>query len=226
MGDMDIIERELRLAARALGRAGLVHAYGHCSRRLDDDHFLVCAPRPMGIIAPGEPGTVVAIEGPLPAGVLGEVRVHQAVYRRRRAVGAICRIMPPAIMALSVLRRTPLPRHGFGAYFAPAPPLWDDPRLLRDDDLATQLAAALGEAKAIVMRANGAVVVGENLAEAVTLSWFLEEAARLETQLAAMGADDDSSCLSSAETEARQVTSGGVYERMWDYLTEGDPEKN
>ena len=45
-------ERVLRIAARALGRHGLAHAYGHCSVRLDAAHFLVCAPRPMALIAP------------------------------------------------------------------------------------------------------------------------------------------------------------------------------
>lgn len=226
MSALDNPNRQLRLAARALGRAGLVHAYGHCSLRLDADHFLVCAPRPMGVIGVGEPGTVLATTGPLPAGVLGEVRIHQALYRRRPEVGAITRIMPPQLMALSVLRRTPRPRHGFGAYFAPGPPLWDDPRLLRDDDLANRLAGQMGSANAIVMRANGAVVAGGDLREALALSWFLEEAARMETTLAAMHADDDSTLLSADETAARQVTSGGVYERMWDYLTAGDPERD
>jgi hypothetical protein len=70
-------ERRVRLAARALARHGLVHAYGHCSERLDANHFLVCAARPMGLIAAGEPGVIVPVVGPLPDGVLGEVRIHQ-----------------------------------------------------------------------------------------------------------------------------------------------------
>jgi HCOMODA/2-hydroxy-3-carboxy-muconic semialdehyde decarboxylase len=40
-------------------------------------------------------------------GVLGEVRIHQRIYARRPDVGAICRIMPPILMSLSVLRITP-----------------------------------------------------------------------------------------------------------------------
>ncbi|MGQ0620631.1 MAG: class II aldolase/adducin family protein [Panacagrimonas sp.] len=217
-------QRELRLAARALARGNLVHAYGHCSMRIDDRHFLVCAPKPMGTILPGEPGTVVPISGALPDGVLGEVRIHQAIYASRPDVGAICRIMPPQIGLLALLRRTPRPRHGFGAYFAPGPALWDDPRLLRDDTAAAQLAETLGVGKAIVMRANGAVVVGADLTEAVALSWFLEEAARVEVGLMQMGHDGDHTLLTADETVARQVTAGRVYERMCEYLTHGDPE--
>jgi HCOMODA/2-hydroxy-3-carboxy-muconic semialdehyde decarboxylase len=87
----DARERLVRRAARALGNAGLVTAYGHCSARIDATTFLVCAPQPMGMIAAGEPGTVVSVEGPLPEGVLGEVRIHQQVYRRRPDVGGIAR---------------------------------------------------------------------------------------------------------------------------------------
>lgn len=218
------IQRELRLAARGLARGNLVHAYGHCSTRLDKQSFLVCAPKPMGTILPGEAGTQVPVSGALPEGVLGEVRIHQAIYRRRPDVGAICRIMPPQLGLLALLRRTPRPRHGFGAYFAPGPTLWEDPRLLRDDAAADRLAAQLGAGNAIVMRANGAVVVGATLVEAVALSWFLEEAARVEIGLAQLRADGDETLLTPEETLARQVTAGRVYERMWEYLTHGDPE--
>jgi HCOMODA/2-hydroxy-3-carboxy-muconic semialdehyde decarboxylase len=218
------VQRQVRLAARALARGNLVHAYGHCSARIDAGSFLVCAARPMGTIAAGEPGTRVPVDGPLPDGVLGEVRIHQAIYRARPEVGAVCRIMPPQTVLLSLLRRTPLPRHGFGAYFAPSPPLWDDPRLLRDDAAAARLAATLGAAKAIVMRANGAVTVGADLVEAVALAWFLEEAARVETGVIGLRADGPETLLSEEETIARQVTAGRVYERMWEFLTHGDPE--
>lgn len=217
-------QRELRVAARALARGNLVHAYGHCSRRLGVDEFLVCAAKPMGTILPGEPGTVVPVTGALPDGVLGEVRIHQAIYARRPEIGAICRIMPPQIGLLALLRRTPRPRHGFGAYFAPHPALWEDPRLLRDDAAAGLLADALGTGKAIVMRANGAVVAGESLVEAVALSWFLEEAARVEVGLMQMNQDGEHTLLTAGETTARQVTAGRVYERMWEYLSFGDPE--
>ncbi len=221
-------ERALRQAARALGRSGLVHAYGHCSVRLDAEHFLVCTAKPMGALLPTDTGTVVRTSGPLPDGVLGEVRIHQQVYARRAEVGAICRIMPPQTGLLALLKRTPRARHGFGAYFAKpdgsGPELWDDPRLLRDDAAAARLADTLGAGNALVMRANGAVVVGANLIEAVALSWFLEEAARVETGLMNLGQDGDHTLLTRDETIARQVVAGRVYERMWEHLTFGDPE--
>jgi HCOMODA/2-hydroxy-3-carboxy-muconic semialdehyde decarboxylase len=210
------IERQVQMAARALAGAGLVHAYGHCTARLDDDNFLVCAALPMGRIT-DEPGTVVPIDGPLPEGVLGEVRIHREIYRRRADIGGICRFMSPALMALSVAGVVPVPRHGIGAYFDRIT-LWDDPRLVRNDEAAERLADSLGENGAVVMRGNGAVVAGTSLPQAVTLAWFLEDAARIERDVRAMGLEA-SAWLDDDEIAARQVWSGGVVERMWHHLT-------
>jgi HCOMODA/2-hydroxy-3-carboxy-muconic semialdehyde decarboxylase len=187
--------------------------------RLDAAHFLVCAPCSMGLVGDA-PGTVCPVDGPLPEGVLGEVRVHQQVYARRADVGAVCRIMPPAVVALSTQGLVPRPRHGIGAYFDRLP-LWPDPRLLRNDQAAAELAVMLGDAPATVMRGNGAVVAGETIQQAVTLAWFLEDAARIERDIRAMGFAAESGLLDEDEIAARQVWAGGVVERMWDYLTAG-----
>jgi HCOMODA/2-hydroxy-3-carboxy-muconic semialdehyde decarboxylase len=215
-------QRRVRIAARALGHARLAHAYGHCSLRLDDGHFLVCAPRPMALVAPGEPGCVVPVDGPLPEGVLGEVRIHQQIYRRRPDVGGIARFQSPRLMTLSTLDLSPSPRHGFGAYFAPSVPLWSDPRLLRNDSSAQALATQLGTSSAIVMRGNGAVTVARTLENAVVLAWYLEDAARVELEVRACGLAGQ--VLSADEARDRAITDGRLFERMWDYLSAGDPE--
>lgn len=220
----EAIQRTLRIAARALGKAGLAHAYGHCSVRLDSGHFLVCAPEPMLTIEPGEPGTVVATEGELPEGVLGEVRIHQQIYLRRPGIGAVCRIMPPRIMSLSTQGVSPLLRHGLSAYFSGGVPLWEDPRLLRDDTSARDLVQFMADSRAVIMRGNGAVVVGETIEQAVTYSWFLEDTARIEMDIRTMGFPVEGGQLSASELADRQVTTGRVYERMWRFLTAGDPE--
>lgn len=207
-----------------MARAGLVHAYGHCSVRLDDKHCLVTAPRPLGLLGVDEPGDMVSLREPLPEGVLGEVRIHQAIYRRRNDVEAICRITPPTVVTLSTMGVTPRARHGFGAYFAPAPPLWASPALVRDDPSAEGVASALGDqAPAIVLRGNGAVVTGSSLMQAVVLAWYLEDAARVELAVRQAKAEADGE-LTPEEAAQRAIWHGGIAERMWDYLTHGDPE--
>jgi HCOMODA/2-hydroxy-3-carboxy-muconic semialdehyde decarboxylase len=177
----------------------------------------------MGRIGVGEPGTVVRIDAPLPSGVLGEVRIHQQIYKRRPDVGGVCRVMPPHTVALSTLRVVPSPRHGVGAFNASCQ-FWEDPRLLRDDTLAGELASKLGDRPSIVMRANGAVTVGPNIEMAVGFAWCLEDAARIETIVRSFAGQTHWGRLSNEEIDARQVSSGAVFERLWDYLAGDDPE--
>lgn len=215
----------VRKAARALGRNGLAHAYGHVSARIDAERFLVCAPMPMGLVPEGEEGTIVPIDGPLPDGVLGEVRIHREIYKRRPEIGGVTRSMPPKLMSLSTLRRTPKPRHGFGAYFYPQIPLWDDPILIRNDAAAEELAMQMGANSAIMMRGNGLVTAGATLEEAVVRAWYAEDAARVELEVsAAQMPEDQPAFFDEATAVARAVWGGQILERMWDYLTFGDPE--
>jgi HCOMODA/2-hydroxy-3-carboxy-muconic semialdehyde decarboxylase len=227
--DHQDIQIRVRKAARALAGAGLVHAYGHCSQRIDDKSFLVCAPKPMRLIAPGEAGDVVPIDGALPDGVLGEVRIHQAIYRLRPDVGGVARTMPPNAMSLSTLGLTPKARHGFGAYFYPSAPLWDDPLLVRNDQAAVGVAETLGGARAVVMRGNGVVSAGDDIEQAVVFAWFLEDAARAEWQVlhaegAIQAGKAEEIYFSAEQAEIRAVGTGRIYERMWEFLTHGDPE--
>jgi HCOMODA/2-hydroxy-3-carboxy-muconic semialdehyde decarboxylase len=219
------LARRVRIAGRALARAGLVSAYGHCSARIDDGHFIVSPPRPLGLVAREEPCIEVATDQPLPPGAAGEVRIHQAVYRRRPEVSGICRAQPPNTMTLSVARITPRARHGFSSYFAPAPPLWDDPALVRDDASASRVAEALRDGPAIVLRGNGALTVGTTIEEATVLCWFLEDSARVELDLRKIAnSGAPLSELSAAEATRRATWEGALLDRMWAYLIRDDPE--
>jgi len=217
-------QRRVRLAARALARHNLVHAYGHVSAKLDQNNFLVCAPKPMGLIEEGENSDIVPIDGPLPAKVLGEVRCHQRIYAARPDVGGICRVFPRNVLTLSTFQRTPKARIGFGSYFHPQPPLWDDPLLIRSDEQAVAFADQLGNARAIVMRGNGAVCVAPSIEESIVMAFYLEESAG--TELAVMAADStgNSVCFTEEQAAIRATGSGRIYERLWEYLIAGDPE--
>lgn len=218
------VQRLVRVMARALGRAGLSNAYGHCSVRLDAEYFLVCAARPMGTILPGEPGTEVPIEGPLPPGVLGEVRLHQQIYRRRPDIGAVCRFLSPNVLTLGSLGRSLRSRNGFGSYFHPEAPFWTDARLVRNDQLAEGAIACMGQSPALILNVNGAVVAAQTPARALALAWNLEEAARVELAVLQAGLEDRAPVLSDETARARAIWDGAIAERMWDYLTDGDPE--
>ena len=216
----------VRLAARGAARHGLVTAYGHVSARLDDRHFLVSAPQPLGTIASRDPGIVVSLDEPnLPDGVLQEVRLHREVYRRRPDVGGVCRILSPSVLALSALGKTARALTGVGAYFAPSPPLWHDPQLIRDDQKAIEVSALLADQAAIVMRGNGAVTVGSSIEEALTMAVYLEDASKFELSLLAASVSGSGVIEFTQEESAKRATkAGGLVERMWHYLCYEDPE--
>ncbi|MSQ70638.1 MAG: class II aldolase/adducin family protein [Betaproteobacteria bacterium] len=214
----------VRKLARAMARGGLVNAYGHCSLRLDEHSFLVCAPKPMGLIKPGEPGTVVPVEGPLPEGVLGEVRMHQQVYKRRPDAKAIARFLSPNVLALAAMGLTPKARHGFGSYFYPQVPFWADPGLIRNEPAAIGVAETMGKAPGVVVAINGAVTAGETVEQALTLAWFLEDAARVELAVLAAGMAEKAPRMNEEQAKNRATWQGRIAERMWEDLTAGDPE--
>lgn len=215
------LSQRIRVACRAVGRAGLSHAYGHCSARLDAQSFLVSPAKPLLLVSDRDALVRVAVDAPLPPGALPEVRLHQRIYRCRADVGGIARFQSPKLMSLSTMGRTPEARHGLGSYFAPRAPLWPNPRLARDDASAAAIAAALGSARAVVLRGNGALTVGRTLEEATVLAWFLEDAARVELDVLATGVPG---CVFDPDEAAdRAITAGNLFERMWDWLVAGDP---
>lgn len=212
----------LRLAARAMHRHGLAHAYGHVSARIDEASFLVSPAQPLGTVQPGEQGVVVPLDGELPAGALPEVRIHREIYRNRMEIGGVVRVQPPALMALSTLQETPRALHGLGTYFAPHPPLWPGVALVRDDAQAVKVVEMMGNNAAIVLSGNGCVVAGETLEEAAGLTYFLEDAARLELSVRAAGGKPR--VYTDDEVKARAVKAGMLFERMWHYLCFEDEE--
>ena len=217
--------RGVRLAARAMARHGLAHAYGHVSARIDERHFLVSPPQPLGTVETDDPGVIVALDGNLPDRALPEVRIHREIYRARPGAGGVCRFQSPSVMALSALGETPRALHGLGTYFAPRPPLWPAVQLIRDDESAVAVAALMGENAAIVLRGNGAVTAGETIAEAAALAFYLEDAARIELALLpARAAGDRPREYTADEAAQRAVKAGALIERMWHFLCFGDPE--
>lgn len=221
---MQDLARTVRIAARAIGRAGLAHAYGHCSARVDEDTFLVSPPRPLAMVEPDEDCIRVPIKGALPDGVLGEVRLHQQIYARRPEAGGVVRFMGPNVMVIGALNITPRILHGFGTYFLPQVGIWHDVQLIRDDTKAHGACEAMGQSAGLLMRGNGAVVAGASIEEAAGLAFYLEDMCRIELAVRSSGLSDATPEIPSEEAELRATRSGRIFERMWEHLSVGDPE--
>ncbi|MPV90204.1 class II aldolase/adducin family protein [Georgenia ruanii] len=209
--------RLLAQAGHALARHGLVTAFGHVSTRMDGTTWAITAPLPLGRLTP-EAVQVLDLAAPdLGDGVPREAWIHRAIAHVRPDVGAVCRAQPPTATALAAAGVPVRPLHGQGAFLGPVVPVHDDPRLVREPDAAVRLAETLGAAPAVVMRGNGAVTVGGDVAEAVALMWVLEQSARLTATAAASGTprplDDD-------EQAAWRTVAPELLHRIWNYLNE------
>jgi HCOMODA/2-hydroxy-3-carboxy-muconic semialdehyde decarboxylase len=178
----------------------------------------------MGIIKQGEPGTVVSADAPLPEGVLGEVRMHQQIYKHRAEINAICRFISANVVTLAALGLSPKARHGQGAHFYPQVPFWPDPGLIRNDPAAVGVAQTMGNAPAIVVNINGAVTGAETPQQAVALAVFLEDAAGVELAALYAGLADKAPRMNEEQAKNRATWQGRIAERMWDHLTADDPE--
>jgi HCOMODA/2-hydroxy-3-carboxy-muconic semialdehyde decarboxylase len=122
-------------------------------------------------------------------------------------------------MALGTARRTPRPRHGMGAYFGAGAALVGRPATGARRRTRRRRGRNAGPCNAIVMRGNGAVVAADSLLKATVLTWYLEDAARLELQVLAAGLQDDSVVLDRGRAPARATDSGAIFERMWQFMT-------
>jgi ribulose-5-phosphate 4-epimerase/fuculose-1-phosphate aldolase len=218
---------ELVTANRILAREGVVDSFGHVSIRHPDrpDRYVLSRARAPECIELDDLMEFALDGTPLdPAGrqPYAERFIHGAVYQARDAVGAVVHHHSPAVIPFSVtdVRLSPLMHMcaGIGAVV----PTWDsrtdfgDTNLLvTTQEMGRNLAAALGDRPAILMRGHGAVVAGASLREAVFNSIYLQLNADLQMKARTLGGV---TFLSEGEiAEILRTRSSFTFERAWEY---------
>ena len=179
--------RELIATARGLARAGLVDAFGHVSVRTSNDQALLTPPVPLAwLTADDAPAGLSLGAVALPDKAPKEAWIHIAVYERHTAAGAVCRAQPRAVAAMAALGRVPAALNGHAAMIGPIA-LYPDSRLIRDRQTAESLVSSAGDARAIILRGNGAVTWGGDAREALARMWILERSAELHLRASSAG---------------------------------------
>lgn len=169
---------EVAEAARIIAGAGLVEAFGHVSARTPDG-FMITATRPLGGAGEGDVFKLDA-DGRPPGGAERpvdlplEAPMHAAIYAARPDVSAICRTHSEAAVRAGARGVVPPLLHGL-AGLAGQIALCPRTDLVIDLDAGREVAADLGGADCLLIRANGAVATGGSLAEAVVRARYLEE---------------------------------------------------
>ncbi len=183
------LRQEVASTARLLAAAGLVESFGHVSARTPSG-FLITSTRPLLKATADDVILVeagVAVSGPLRELPL-ETPMHEAIYRARSDVSAICRGHPPATVTWGV-GIDPLPlMHGLGGMAGGrAIRVHPEIELIKSQEAGTAVARTLGEGMSVLLRANGCLSVGADLLEAATRLWFLEERARVVVEARTAG---------------------------------------
>ncbi|MDE0170244.1 MAG: class II aldolase/adducin family protein [bacterium] len=174
---------DVAATARMVASAGLVEAFGHVSAR-SERGFLITSTRPMSDCTAEDVIAVdagVPVQGPVDRLPL-EAPMHDAIYRARPGVAAICRGHPPfAVIWGTTTERLPL-LHGLGGMAGAVVRVHPEIELVKSVEHADRVAATLGDDFSMLLAANGALSVGSDLLEAATRLWFLEERARVVVQ--------------------------------------------
>lgn len=197
---------EVAAVARILSRAGLAQGFGHVSARAGDG-FVITSTAPLGAATPADVGPPGRDGAPL------ECPMHAAVYAARPDVGAICRTHSPAAVAWGSRAEVPPLVHGLGG-LAGAVAMHGGTDLVSDDATAAALVADLGDADCLLIRANGAIATGPDLATACVRALHLEERARV-----ALEAGPDAIPLGDAELSARARHFPNETARAWRWIT-------
>lgn len=176
----DTPERIIALACRLLAHRGLAEdILGHVSVRDGTGALRVrCrGPRERGLLfTDPEDVHLVSLDGEpsVPGGYRApnELPIHREVLRARPDAEAVVHVHPPAVVAADLAGLTLSPI--VGAYNIPAMrmalngiPVYPRGVLIRTPGLGQEVAAALGDAPACILRGHGIVTVGVTVQQAV-----------------------------------------------------------
>ena len=182
MDSLKQLKQDIVSACRILSQQKLVEGFGHVSARIaGTDHFLITPRIGLALVKKTELLTMnlagAVIDGAQPAPF--EAWLHAAIMKAKPRVNAIARIHARGANIFSVSDRKLEPVHNHGSFFAGGVPVFSKPDLISNETLGTEVADALGDQPAILLRGNGQVTVGRTIPEAVMMAIYLEEAAQI-----------------------------------------------
>jgi ribulose-5-phosphate 4-epimerase/fuculose-1-phosphate aldolase len=212
------VRAALAQCCRMLESCGLIDFSGHASARSGEGKFLIndrdlsrFTTGPGDLVEAGLDGKAIGT-GKVPS----EVFIYSSLYSARPDVDAIAHLHSPAVITLSIARREIFPATINGAIFADGIPLYEDSTLINSPDRGDRLARALGDARAIVMRGHGSVIVSENVKSLFMSCVYFERNAERLVEAYNIGSPRP---LPSNEVQEMKnwLLNGKVDGKVWDY---------
>ena len=202
MGENEL-KTKVANTARMLVKAELIEGFGHVSLRTKDG-LLITNTRPLNQISSKDiisynfsnPTKIKQKNLPL------ETPLHIAIYKKRNDINAICRGHGKFISTWAVSEEDLPLLHGLGAISGERVKNNNYIDLITSDISAKEVVKNLGSDISIILGSNGCLSTGENLLEAATRLYFLEERARIAI------------FAKSSGIKIRTISNGSWMERM------------
>ncbi len=215
----DTLKSMLADALCMLERAQIIDFNGHMSARLPGaDRLLINSGTSVrSALTPSDIVTITFDGAPAEGDAAPpmEFHIHTEIYRRRPDVHAIVHTHPLWSTLFSMTGQPLLPVTMQAAVIGEIRP-FDRTASINTQPLGIDLANALGDARAVMLRSHGAVCVGADIVEAFVLAVYLEENARRQYlarplgTLAVLGDDE-------LETIGRNLRKPHLLRKAWDY---------
>lgn len=214
------LRKDIISAARILSYQRLVEGFGHVSARIPDSDLFFITPRiSLAMVTERELVTMnlagEAVQGQHPPPF--EAWLHTAIMKAKPQVNAITRIHARVANMFSVTDRKLEPVHNHGSFFAGGVPVFHTPDLISSRPLGEEVARAIGDRPALLLRGNGQVTVGRTIPEAIMMAIYLEEAAEILFGALQIGTPI---ALTADESMTRRVEALPPVdlERAWNYF--------
>ncbi|MFM1814008.1 MAG: hypothetical protein RLZ98_703 [Pseudomonadota bacterium] len=199
--DVERLKRHLVVANRILADQGVVDAFGHISQRHPDrpDRFFLSRSRSPELV---EPDDILefSLDGEVadgrPEAPYAERFIHAGVLAAYPQFNCVVHSHALAVLPFSISSVPLRTVIHTASQCGPVIPVWDSQKrfgdtglLITDIDQGRDLAAALGNNRAVLMRGHGFTAAGANLVEVLKVSIYLPQNAQVLMDAIRLGGD-------------------------------------
>ena len=185
------MKEKVALATHMLSHQGIVASSGHVSMRIPGTDRIIVGPIDVSKeTLTAEDVIVVDLNSNQLEGKHrkpSETDIHTGIYRARKDVMAVIHTHPVYSTAFSITGKPILPVTMHGAIFGDGVPVYNSVGHVDTPARGNELARALGNHRAVLIKMHGAAVVGASLEEAFVAAIQLEENAQVQLMAEASG---------------------------------------
>jgi len=217
---------DLAAASRILVDQGVIDAAGHVSMRHPDapDRFLMSRSLAPALVTAADIMELSLDCEPCDGDTRRpfiERHLHGAIYRARPDVVAVAHSHSPSVIPFGLVGTPMVATYHNAAFLAEGTPIFDIREGFGTTDIVISsrergdaMAASLGAAAVVLLRAHGVAVVGPSLRAAVFRAVFTETSARVQLNAAVLGGP--MAALDAEEGRLADAVNLATLDRSWE----------